>query len=152
MLYYNLLGSILIACLCSDPEPVHHGVVPCMRNSHVRVRNMSCIVKNIKVLYEVSEKAFFLRISFDLDNINLYFQEELCQLIVACPDSIRLGQRPESKEGLEDMRLLLLLLLGCAVQCPNKQPFIEKIKEFPVECQHTLVHCIQQVRHYFLNS
>lgn len=43
------------------------------------------------------------------------------------------------------MRLLLLLLLGCAVQCPNKHHFIENIKELSVECQHTLVHCIQQV-------
>ncbi|KAK7580440.1 hypothetical protein V9T40_001069 [Parthenolecanium corni] len=109
--------------LLIDPEPVHLGVVPCLRNSSVRVRNMSCIVKNIKVLYE----------------------EELCQLIVALPDCTRLGQKPDSKEGLEDMRLLLLLLLGCAVQCPNKHTFIEKIKALPVECQHTLVHCIQQV-------
>lgn len=78
------------------------------------------------------------------------FQEELCQLIVALPDCTRLGQKPDSKEGLEDMRLLLLLLLGCAVQCPNKHTFIEKIKALPVECQHTLVHCIQQVRCYLI--
>lgn len=123
--YDDLSDGTLIhqVFLLIDPEPVHHSVAPTLRNTHARIRNISCIVKNIKVLYE----------------------EELCQLIVALPDCVRLGQKPDSKEGLEDMRLLLLLLLGCAVQCPNKQTFIENIKSLPLECQHTLVHCIRQV-------
>ncbi|XP_065199970.1 girdin [Planococcus citri] len=123
--YDDLTDGTLIhqVFLLIDPEPVHHVVVPSLRNSHTRIRNLSCIVKNIKVLYE----------------------EEYGQLIVALPDCVTLGQKPESKEGLEDMRLLLLLVLGGAVQCPNKHNFIENIKALPVDCQHTLVHCIQQV-------
>lgn len=69
----------------------------------------------------------------------------MCQLIVSLPDCVRLGRELKTKEGLEDLQLLLLLLLGCAVQCPNKQNFIEGIKSLPVDAQHGLVHCIKQV-------
>ena len=43
------------------------------------------------------------------------------------------------------MRLLLTLLLGIAVQCPNKELFIARIKELNVETQHSLVEVIKQV-------
>lgn len=43
------------------------------------------------------------------------------------------------------MELLLTLLLGAAVQCPNKELFIARIKELDVETQHSLVAVIQQV-------
>lgn len=43
------------------------------------------------------------------------------------------------------MKVLILLLLGCAVQVPTKQLFIMKIKEIPVEDQHSVVECIKQV-------
>ena len=43
------------------------------------------------------------------------------------------------------MQLLLLLLLGCAVQCPNKETFIDRIKQLDVQVQHAIVDCIRQV-------
>lgn len=43
------------------------------------------------------------------------------------------------------MELLLTLLLGAAVQCPNKELFIARIKELDVDTQHSLVAVIQQV-------
>lgn len=43
------------------------------------------------------------------------------------------------------MKLLLILLLGAAVQCPNKQIFIERIKELDVDTQHAIVELIKQV-------
>jgi len=33
---------------------MHHGVIPCLGNVSVRIRNMDIIIKNIKALYEVS--------------------------------------------------------------------------------------------------
>ena len=39
---------------CRDPEPMHHGVIPCLGSVSVRIRNMDIIIKNIKALYEVS--------------------------------------------------------------------------------------------------
>lgn len=43
------------------------------------------------------------------------------------------------------MKLLLTLLLGAAVQCPNKQIFIGRIKELDVNTQHAIVELIKQV-------
>ncbi|KAK9498382.1 hypothetical protein O3M35_003028 [Rhynocoris fuscipes] len=123
--YDDLADGVLLhgVLLLIDPEPVHHGVGPSLGNPSLRTKNMDCIIKNIKTLYE----------------------EELCQLVLKLPDASILGRQPESKAGLENMSLLLLLLLGCAVQCPNKQAFIERIKTLPIDAQHSLVDCIKQV-------
>lgn len=43
------------------------------------------------------------------------------------------------------MKLLLTLLLGAAVQCPNKQIFIGRIKELDLQTQHAIVELIKQV-------
>lgn len=46
---------MIVECgsLCSDPEPMHRGIVPCLGNATVRVRNLDIIMKNVKSLYEV---------------------------------------------------------------------------------------------------
>lgn len=43
------------------------------------------------------------------------------------------------------MRILLTLLLGAAVQCPNKEIFISRIKELNLDTQHAIVELIKQV-------
>lgn len=43
------------------------------------------------------------------------------------------------------MKLLLTLLLGAAVQCPNKEIFIGRIKELNVDTQMAIVELIKQV-------
>lgn len=43
------------------------------------------------------------------------------------------------------MKRLLTLLLGAAVQCPNKQFFIARIKELELDTQMAIVNIIQQV-------
>ncbi|KDR17251.1 girdin isoform X2 [Zootermopsis nevadensis] len=123
--YEDLTDGILIheILLQIDPEPVHHGVTPSMGNTSIRIRNMDIIIKNIKALYE----------------------EELCQVLLVVPDCVKLGREPDSEVGVENMQLLLLLLLGCAVQCPNKETFIDRIKQLDVSVQHAIVDCIRQV-------
>lgn len=88
-----------------------------------RVKNFDAIIKNVKGLYE----------------------EELGMTLLVVPECICLGKAPESREGLENIKLLVLLLLGAAVQCPNKELFITRIKELDVELQHSIVECIKQV-------
>jgi chromosome segregation ATPase len=51
----------------------------------------------------------------------------------------------ETKNGLEQMKLLLTLLLGAAVQCPNKQIFIGRITELDITIQHGIVEVIKYV-------
>ncbi|VVC28168.1 Hypothetical protein CINCED_3A000638 [Cinara cedri] len=124
-IYDDLIDGTLIyeVLLLIDPEPLYHGIVSGKNDQSIRIQNINCILKNIKMLYE----------------------EELGQVILTMPDCLRLGREPFSKSSFEDMKLLLLLLLGCAVQCPNKESFIERIKTLPIESQHALVHYIKQI-------
>uniref|UniRef100_A0A4W4H436 HOOK N-terminal domain-containing protein n=1 Tax=Electrophorus electricus TaxID=8005 RepID=A0A4W4H436_ELEEL len=46
---------------------------------------------------------------------------------------------------MEEMKKLLLLLLGCAVQCDRKEEIIEKIKLLDIETQAAIVSHIQEV-------
>lgn len=110
-----------------DPEPsCHITKLPGLEDQALilgRVKNFEAIIKNVKGLYE----------------------EELGMTLLVVPECICLGKAPESREGLENMKLLVLLLLGAAVQCPNKELFITRIKELDVELQHSIVECIKQV-------
>lgn len=108
---------------CSDPEPTYTGVIPSLGSPQIRIRNLDIILKNIQYLY----------------------QEEFGQTIIMIPDIVRLGLEPKTPAGHQDMALLLLLLLSCAVQCPNKKIFIDKIKLLDVEVQHSIVECIKKV-------
>jgi HOOK domain len=107
-----------------DPEPQHHPIkIVNADDVHSRVKNFDAISRNLRNLYE----------------------EELGQIILALPNCSVLGQHPESRAGLDQMRLLLILLLGAAVQCPNKELFISRIKELDVVTQHAIVELIKQV-------
>ncbi|XP_013192800.2 protein Daple [Amyelois transitella] len=110
-----------------DPEPSFHITKLAGLEDQAlilgQIKNFDAIVKNVKTLYE----------------------EELGMTLLVVPECICMGKTPESREGLENMKLLILLLLGAAVQCPNKELFITQIKELDVELQHNIVECIKQV-------
>lgn len=106
---------------CSNPEPLHDEVVPSSNNPIIRTKNLRTVIQNMKQFYE----------------------EELDHVILKLPDVANLGKEPELY--IADMKLLLLLLLGCAVQCPNKEKFITKIKTLHVDMQLAIVECIKQV-------
>ena len=97
--------------------------MPSLGNSQAIIRNLDIILKNIQYLY----------------------QEEFGQTVIMIPDVVRLGTEPNTPAGRQDMALLLLLLLSCAVQCPNKKIFIDKIKLLDVDVQHSIVDCIKKV-------
>ncbi|KAH8339783.1 hypothetical protein KR074_006977 [Drosophila pseudoananassae] len=127
--YTSLLDGHIIhsVWLQIDPEPQNN---PSELNdlngkslNIARAKNFECIVRNLKSLFE----------------------EELGQTILVLPDVFILGHHPESKSGLEQMKTLLTLLLGAAVQCPNKELFIARIKELDLETQHAIVALIKQV-------
>ena len=72
------------------------------------------------------------------------FQVVLGQTVVSrLPDVVRLGS--EAEAATDEMRRLLLLVLGCAVQCSCKQQVVDNIKLMDYQTQHAIVECIQQV-------
>ncbi|KAK1804421.1 hypothetical protein P4O66_020446, partial [Electrophorus voltai] len=94
-------------------------------------------------------------------HLRSYYQENLQQLVLMpLPNVAVLGRDPLtvitsnifyshslwSTEGaMEELRRLLLLLLGCAVQCETKETFIQQIQSLDIETQADLALCIQEV-------
>uniref|UniRef100_G3PXK5 Coiled-coil domain containing 88B n=1 Tax=Gasterosteus aculeatus aculeatus TaxID=481459 RepID=G3PXK5_GASAC len=79
-------------------------------------------------------------------HIRAFYQEDLQQLILMpLPNVAILGQDPITEAAVEELRRLLLLLLGCAVQCEEKEAFIQQIQSLDIETQAAIASCIQQV-------
>ncbi|XP_031734971.1 protein Daple-like [Anarrhichthys ocellatus] len=85
-------------------------------------------------------------------HIRTYYQETLQQLIVMpLPNILCIAKDPISAKSMEQLKRLLLLILGCAVQCERKEEMIEKIKLLDIETQAAIVSHIQEVTHNQLN-
>ncbi|PWA22309.1 hypothetical protein CCH79_00012564 [Gambusia affinis] len=112
---------------------------------------MRIIDPNPKVerLYNSEKDDHMLRVqNFSILNRHLraFYQEDLQQLILMpLPNVAILGQDPLTEAAVEELRRLLLLLLGCAVQCENKETFIQQIQSLDIETQAAIALCIQQV-------
>ncbi|KAM8848959.1 coiled-coil domain containing 88A isoform 1-T1 [Synchiropus picturatus] len=131
---------------------------PSAQNRYLRLMDgrylnevMRIIDPNPKVerLYESKTDDHIQRVqNFSILNrhIRAFYQENLQQLLLMpLPNVAILGQDPLTEAALEDLRRLLLLLLGCAVQCENKETFIQQIQSLNIETQADIASCIQQV-------
>uniref|UniRef100_A0A8C0FGM4 HOOK N-terminal domain-containing protein n=1 Tax=Bubo bubo TaxID=30461 RepID=A0A8C0FGM4_BUBBB len=63
------------------------------------------------------------------------------------PNVLMIGKDPLSGKSMDEIKKLLLLILGCAVQCERKEEFIERIKQLDIETQAAIVSHIQEVTH-----
>ncbi|XP_065815590.1 girdin isoform X2 [Labrus bergylta] len=92
----------------------------------LRIQNLSILIKQIKD----------------------YYQETLQQLVMMpLPNVLVLGRNPLSEQGLEETKKLLLLLLGCAVQCERKEEYIERIQTLDFDTKAAIASHIQEVTH-----
>ncbi|XP_066482133.1 girdin isoform X2 [Tiliqua scincoides] len=95
-------------------------------DASLRIQNLSILVKQVK----------------------LYYQETLQQLIMMpLPNVLIIGKNPFSEQGTEEVKKLLLLLLGCAVQCQKKEEFIERIQSLDFDTRAAVAAHIQEVTH-----
>ncbi|KAM4867635.1 girdin isoform 2-T2 [Thomomys bottae] len=95
-------------------------------DASLRIHNLSILVKQIK----------------------FYYQETLQQLIMmSLPNVLIIGKNPFSEQGTEEVKKLLLLLLGCAVQCQKKEEFIERIQGLDFDTKAAVAAHIQEVTH-----
>ncbi|KAI0210019.1 Protein Daple [Lamellibrachia satsuma] len=84
--------------------------------------------------------------TFLLTNIKTYFEESLQQLLVMKrPDIISIVKEPHKESGLQALSQVLLQLLGCAVQCPRKEYYIEIITKLDIHVQEAIVEHIKQI-------
>ncbi|XP_061692574.1 girdin isoform X2 [Syngnathoides biaculeatus] len=95
-------------------------------DSTLRIQNLSILIRQIKA----------------------YYQETLQQLVMMpLPNVLVLGRNPLTERGLEEMKKLLLLLLGCAVQCEKKEDYIERIQTLDFDTKAAIASHIQEVTH-----
>ncbi|XP_055069273.2 girdin isoform X2 [Misgurnus anguillicaudatus] len=99
-----------------------------------------------KVNNDVAQRA--QNLSVLMYHIKTYYQETLHQLIMVSPPNVLLlGRNPVCEESLEEISKLLLLLLGCAVQCERKEEYIEKIQSLDFDTKAAIAAHIQEVTH-----
>ncbi|XP_056291314.1 girdin isoform X1 [Pseudoliparis swirei] len=92
----------------------------------LRIQNLSILIRQIKA----------------------YYQETLQQLVMMpLPNVLVLGRNPLSEQGLEEVKKLLLLVLGCAVQCEKKEEHIERIQTLDFDTKAAIASHIQEVTH-----
>ncbi|XP_059468670.1 girdin [Neocloeon triangulifer] len=92
----------------------------------VRLKNLDIVVNGLKVFYE---------------------KEGQGSVLLSVPDVSLLAVNPDDGDVsvTSEARLLLVLLLGAAVQCQEKENFILKLKSLPVDVQLKIVENIKEV-------
>lgn len=78
-------------------------------------------------------------------NIRQFYEDELNHVVIRFPDVSRLSRDPLLH--VTEAQLLLKLLLGCAVNCPRNERFVENIKKLEVTTQTAIAEYITQVLH-----
>nr|XP_020039823.1 protein Daple [Castor canadensis] len=128
-MYMDLVDGIFLnqIMLQIDPRPTNQRINKHVNNDvNLRIQNLTILVRSIKT----------------------YYQEVLQQLIVMnLPNVLMIGKDPLSGKSMEEIKKVLLLVLGCAVQCERKEEFIERIKQLDIETQAGIVAHIQEVTH-----
>ncbi|XP_060107354.1 coiled-coil domain-containing protein 88B [Heteronotia binoei] len=81
-----------------------------------------------------------------LQRLHRFYQDDLQQLILTSPPNVYLLARdPLTAQGIKEMRKLLLLLLGGAVQCEQRDEIIGRIQTLDIDTQTALASAIQEV-------
>ncbi|TFK16040.1 Cordon-bleu protein-like 1 [Platysternon megacephalum] len=128
-MYMDLVDGVFLnkIMLQIDPRPTNQRVNKHVDNDvNLRIQNLTILVRNIKI----------------------YYQEVLQQLIIMhLPNVLTIGKDPLSGKSMDEIKKMLLLVLGCAVQCERKEEFIERIKQLDIETQAAIVSHIQEVTH-----
>ncbi|XP_044515930.1 protein Daple [Gracilinanus agilis] len=126
-MYMDLVDGIFLnkIMLQIDPRPTNQRINKHVNNDvNLRIQNLTILIRSIKT----------------------YYQEVLQQLIVMnLPNVLMIGKDPLSGKSMDEIKKVLLLVLGCAVQCERKEEFIEKIKQLDIETQAGIVAHIQEV-------
>ncbi|XP_031655436.1 girdin isoform X3 [Oncorhynchus kisutch] len=115
-----------------------------------------------KIMFQINPKATFPSVNKVIDDpsqrilnltalirqIKTYYLETLRQLIMMpLPSVLLLGRTPHCEQSLEEMKKLLLLLLGCAVQCEKKEEYVERIQTLDFDTKAAIAAHIQEVTH-----
>ncbi|XP_052106047.1 girdin-like isoform X2 [Mytilus californianus] len=107
-----------------DSRPVYDNVNDTVDDMNSRLQNWDILIRNIK--------------SFYVDALQQI-------LIVKLPNFQQICKEPEKEASFSEIKKVLLLILGCAIQCDKKENFIDTIKSLDVHVQHEIVELIKEV-------
>ncbi|KAM7009857.1 girdin-like isoform 2-T2 [Tautogolabrus adspersus] len=126
--FSELLDGVFLIDIMTEinPSAASQGANKVSRNPSQRVQNLNFLVQQIKTFY----------------------LENLRQLImIPLPNVLLLGRTPYSEQSLEEIKKLLLLLLGCAVQSEKKEEYIERIQTLDFDTKAAIAAHIQELTH-----
>ncbi|XP_053400629.1 girdin-like isoform X3 [Mercenaria mercenaria] len=124
--YSDLYNGVFLADVMQkiDPRPAYQNVIKTVRDVNIRMQNWDILLKNIKA----------------------YYSDVLQQLlIVKLPNYQLICREPEKDASFNELKKVLLLVLGCAVQCELKEDFIKVIMDLEVNVQQEIVESIKQI-------
>uniref|UniRef100_H2ZQJ0 HOOK N-terminal domain-containing protein n=1 Tax=Ciona savignyi TaxID=51511 RepID=H2ZQJ0_CIOSA len=109
----------------SDPRPTNMKANRGARNdANLNIQNLNMLLKHIKSYYEEVQKQV---------------------IVMSLPKVLMMVHNFRTQEGLAEMQKLLLLVLGCAVQCDQRERFVEKMKQLTYEGMETMMNHIKDV-------
>ncbi|KAL1486087.1 hypothetical protein MTO96_031541 [Rhipicephalus appendiculatus] len=107
-----------------DAHPMYSGVINPATDMTSRLRNLNMLLHNIKVFYEeVLEQV----------------------LVMHLPNVVSIAKATFDESSEQELSRLLLLMLGCAVQCGRKGRFIEAIRRLDLATQASLAEAIASI-------
>ncbi|XP_031145142.1 girdin-like isoform X4 [Sander lucioperca] len=109
-----------------NPSATPQGANKVSRDPSRRIQNLNFLVQQIKTYY--------------LDNLRQV-------IMIPLPNVLLLSRTPYCEQSLEEMKKLLLLLLGCAVQCEKKEEYIERIRSLDFDTKAAIAAHIQELTH-----
>ncbi|MGH0171509.1 UNVERIFIED_CONTAM: hypothetical protein FKN15_070949 [Acipenser sinensis] len=145
-MYLDLVDGVFLnkIMLKIDPSPTNQRVNRNVNNDvNLRIQNLTILVRHIKNYYQVSG---YCVVKVDLTHSELYcfwFKMSGLGKSGLCMSDFSFA----GGKSMEEIKRLLLLILGCAVQCERKEEFIEKIKQLDIDTQAAIVTHIQEVTH-----
>jgi len=81
-----------------------------------------------------------------LEQIKYFYKNELKSVIVMkLPDVMKMLQEPQSNETINEIEKMVVLILGCAVQCENREVFVESMKQLTYNGMEAMMTHIKMV-------
>ncbi|XP_058795085.1 girdin-like [Phymastichus coffea] len=78
-----------------------------------------------------------------MNRIRYFYEDQLGEVILRLPQIDLIAKEP--RLNAREVELLLVLLLGCSIKCPNKKYFVDKITQLDEETQAALASYVSKV-------
>ncbi|XP_039255086.2 girdin-like isoform X3 [Styela clava] len=108
-----------------DPRPINAKADKHARgNVNLMIQNLNILLKHIKAFYEDIQGQV---------------------IVMSLPNILTLAQEPTTEAGIAELQKLLLLIVGCAIQCDDREHYIEKMKQLTYQGMEIMMNHIKDI-------